>query len=632
MAGVPNTLGYVAWISVAMVLAFVPGLPLAVGLGRRAGWDLPGTLTASFALQLATVGLVSLAAHYLSLSLAFVAWASLAILLVLGAAALLPPRSLAMPRPAVPALALGAACLALGVYERTWFHQSADAFYHLAAVRSLLIAGRPMVTDPFYGTGTRVLDPTSGVWHSVLAVWAWFTRVDVIDLWAGLPAIGSAITVVALWLLARRVSRSDLAATVAAAAWFFVSSAADVRWFAYPNRLSLGVAFVTLAALTALAADRRWPDAVLAVAAGFATLSMHLAAALLVAAAGLLLLAALAIAELVKQNGADRDWRSCLGLAATGGAIAVLSAPALLPRVSVVAASAMMQYGKPRLTVLTKLPGGMMIDGSGALMRVGPVVLLLAAALAAVILVTALRKGEPSTIAAAAFAVLPIVLLLDPPVTTTLLRLSVYMTSRVALMLPFTMFVGVAWALGKPSPSVPMRLAAAILAIAVVAAGVVASWPDIQAAWSPSALLSISKSRKNDIRRTWGEAAVAGMAAEFGRRYPVVAGDPQTAYYLSGVLPAAAVAVPVQHSPLAIEEADGEQRRLDMASLMGTSAPEAERRRILDRWNASYLVVAKRAANGKGMNAALIAELRAERELLRPVVDGPGVVLYAVVR
>ncbi|HEY3317638.1 MAG TPA: hypothetical protein VGK50_04380 [Coriobacteriia bacterium] len=628
MAAVPHTLDYVTWSAVVLLLALLPALPIALGLGRRAGWDLPSVLTAAFALQVAVVGVVSLAAHYLALSLAFVGWASAALLLALGVAASWPPGAPRFPRPRLPALALGIGCLGLGVFERTWFYQSADAFYHLAAVRSLLATGRPMVTDPLYGTSLTALDPTSGVWHTVLAVWSRFTGADVIRLWAGAPAVGGAITVMAFWVLARRVSRSDAAATLAAAGWLGISLAADLRWFAYPNRLSLSLGFVTLAALVALVSERRLPDAALASAAGFATASMHLAAAEVVGAAGALLLGVLALAALARRarEGAC-DWRPVLAVTGVGCAIALLSAPLLLPRAAIVGASRWMDYGNEYLSrSVVRLPGGMLADQPGALMQIGVVTFLAAAALALGMAAFAIRTGDPVTSAAAALTGLPLVLLANPPLTTALLRQSVYLTSRVALLLPFTAFVGAAWALAAPVRGMRMRVTTAGLAAVLVAAALASSTHAMKEVWAPGARLSVFKTRKTDIRQTWGEAAVARMSAEVGTGYPMVAGDPDTTYYLAGVLPVAAVAVPVRHSPFAVEAVDGEARRVDMLA-MTRSASETERRRILERWHASYVVVTKSATA-----ASVLTELRSQRTLLRAVVEGPGVVLFEVRR
>ena len=161
----------------------------------------------------------------------------------------------------------------------------------------------------------------------MLAVWSSATGLDVATwLWPGAAAVGAALTLLAFWSLARVVTDSPRAATLASIAWLLLGISADVRWSAYPNRLSLALAFVTLAALVRLVQRPSWPDARLAVVAGFATVGTHLAAAEMVAAAGVLLLALL-LAATVVRGVRERDARLAAAAARSlgvGGAVAAL--------------------------------------------------------------------------------------------------------------------------------------------------------------------------------------------------------------------------------------------------------------------------------------------------------------------
>jgi hypothetical protein len=287
----------------------------------------------------------------------------------------------------------------------------------------------------------------------------------------------------------------------------------------------------------------------------------------------------------------------------------------------------MMQYGADYLDrSVFRLPGGMLADMPGNLMQIGAVTFVVAAVLAVLMAVVGIRNRDNVTVAAAALAGLPLVLLANPPLTTALLRQSVYLTTRIALVLPFTAYLGVAWAVSPAVRPKAVRVVAAVLAVAVLAAALSAAKPVIDETWRRSARMSVWKTRRVDIRVDWGERAVASMGREIGHRYPIVAGDPQTSFYFAGVLPAAVVAVPVLHSPFAVEETDGALRRRDMLRLMRLDS-EADRRKILERWDASYVVVAKQADSPE-----VLAEMRTQTGLLRPVVDGPGIVLFAVVR
>jgi hypothetical protein len=626
--GAPNTLTYAVSAGIVALLAFLPGLPLALGLGRRADWDLPMVLVAAFALQIGIVGALAVAAHYLGLSLTALLVAAIVTLLGLGIASLLPLRPW-RPDLGTPALVVAAACLALGVFERTWFGRMADAFYHLAAVRSLLVTNAPMVTDPLFRTGISTLDPTSGVWHTVLALWCRMTTLDIANwIWPGATAVCAAIAAIAFWELALVVSRKRWAATLGTVAWLVLGLTADFRWAEYPNRLSLALAFVALAAVARLASRPRWSDAILAVAAGFGTVAMHLAAAETVAAAGGLLLVLLLVRAAVAWMRKEvADWRGPAALAGTGAAVAALAAPLVIPKAAIVSASPLVDFQARQLALgIRHLPFGLLIDTPGHLMKVGPALFLVGAAIAVVAAARAFRHGETHDLVAAALIGLPLVLFADPPLTTLLLQKSYYLTERVAILLPFTLFLGLAWLLAVPTRSQAPRLAAAALSIALVAAGATYFAAGGSASWSPGSHDSIWSSRRDDIRITWGADTLGRLRSEFGTRYPIVAGDTETSYYLAGVMPVAVAGVTSKHTPFAIEETDGPRRRTDMETLMRASTPEAVRRELLTRRHAEYVIVPKYRPD----LAPTLAELQRETDLLRPVAETPTIALFRV--
>lgn len=627
--GVPNTLTYALSACLVALLALAPGLPLAAGLGRRAEWDLPAILCASFALQLGVVGLVALAAHYLGLSLAFVGWASLAVLLGSGAVALGGRPRDWRPALGVPALVIGAVSVALSVAERTWFAQMADAFYHLAAVRSLLVTGQPMVTDPMFRTGLKTLDPTSGVWHTTLALWSGATGLDVAAwLWPGAAAVGGALTVMSLWVLAKAVGRSERAATIATAAFLVIGLGADLRWAPYPNRLSLALAFVTLAAITSLAVRPNRQDAILVVLAGFATIAMHLAAAEMVVAAAAVLFALMVLAAIVRgvRDGTWR-WQPVAALAGAGATVAALAVPLVMPKAAIVNSSWLVPFQSATLAPgLWHLPFGLLIDSPGHLMKVGPAWFVLTALVGVAALVQAFRSGDTHTTAAAALVLTPALLLTDPLVTPALLHASLYLAERVAILLPFTAFVAVAWALGEAEARAKWRTLLTTLTVVLLAAAAVTSVIVLAGTWRAPASESVWQTRLQDVRTTWGADTMKRLSAEFGSRYPIVAGDTMTTYYLAGLQPVAVVAVTSQHMAFAIEGMDGRTRRKEMETLMQPQTAEGTRRAILAERHADYVIVPKY----RPALAATLAEMRTETGLLQPVVDTPSLVLFRV--
>jgi hypothetical protein len=624
--GLPIDLAYALAALVAGAFLLLPGLGLAWGLGRRAGWDLPSVAAAAFAFGLAVVGVVALAAHYAggSLTIVLVACAVAFVALTAAGVRLGRHREPLSRAGAVPAFALAAVAALAAVLERPWFAQTADTFYHLAAVRSLLATGRPMVTDPLYGTPLNVLDPTSGVWHTSLALVAKTTGLDVAWLWPGATAVGAAMTVLAFWVLARAVSRSVGAATVAAAAYLVLSLYLDMRWFGYPNQMSLALVFLALAGVASLMDRPRWPDAALVVAAAFAAISLHLAAATLVVGLSLFLGLLLAVAVLVAgARTGEWRWRPLAALAATGVVLAAVSAAVLLPKSAVVAAAPVVDYTGVGVVGRTVALGPWLVAAPSLAGRVDGV-LQLGALLALLAAVPAFGRDDRRALAAFGIAAFPAALLLDPPLTTMLLRSSPYLTSRIAILLPFTIFVAVAWALGRARErGWHARLAVAVALLTLAVAAYLAIQP-LQLDFTTSGTRyahAMSFSRVNDVRGTWGTEALARMSAEFGSRYPVVAADEETSYYLAGLLPVAVVAVPAQHAPFAPEAVDGPSRRVDMLTVTDPGTPEALRRDVLRRRHAAYVLI-------PAEKTATLAALRAEPALLTPVFETPTLVLF----
>ncbi len=629
--GLPIDVGYSLAALVAVAAMVLPGLGVAWGLGRRAGWDLATVVGASFAFEMGVIGVVALAAYYLGLTLDVVLVLSVTVLAAATVVGVYVGRGgkLADASPGAFALALLAA--AGGVIERPWFGQ-ADTFYHLAAVRSLLVTGRPMVTDPFYRLATLPLDPTTGVWHTELAVICRVTGLDVMWLWPGAVAAGAAMTVLGFWVLCRAVSRSNTAATVATVAFGTFGLMLDMRWFAYPNRMSLALVFLTLAAVVDLMERPRSADAALLVAAGFSAVSLHLAAAGEVALACVLLLLLLVVAGIVEHaRGVAWDRRPLFALLGMGTVLAVLAAADVLPKAGTVAASSLVSYdGNAVFQKLFHLPGGLLVANPSMIGPTGWAIVIFGGVLAVLAGRVAFRDGDRRSLAAAGLGALPAFLLLDPPLSSPLLHASPYLTFRIAILLPFTVFVAAAWGLSRFFEwRTGARTGVVVSAVGIALVAVLAAASLQQAFFQVNEyFLAIPTSRVRDIRLQWGPDVVARMAAVFGNSYPIVAGDTNTEYNLAGVLPVAVVAVPSKHSPFAVEEQDGERRRADVEELMSPTATKAERRAILDRRRADYVIVPLYDPK----SAAPLAQMRAEKDLFQPVVDSPTIVLFRVLR
>jgi hypothetical protein len=518
-----------------------------------------------------------------------------------------------------PPFAIAGFGLVLGIWQRSWYGQSADTFYHLAAVRSLLASGRPMVTDPLYGTQLKSLDPTSGVWHTVLAVWARLTGLDVMAwIWPGATAVGGAITILAFWTLARAVGRTDRVAAVATIAFMVFGEGLDMRWYAYPNRLSLGVAFIALFAVVSLTLKRTWAAAVLAVVAGWSALAMHLASAEMAIAAALLLLV-FQLVEMITARLRTGHWRwhTPASVFGVGAVVALLALPLLAPKVGVVQNSSLTQYASVFLrSELLQLPAGMAVVQPGAMLVTNrwsllfsPWAILATTAIAIAAGLPAFRRGDERALAASAMCALPAVLLLDPPITGALVNLSPYLLSRVALLLPFTAFVGAAWCLGAaPEMKGRGRMLAVGLGVLVLVAAAAQGLRELGGVYYPKSQTSVWVTRQLDVRTTYGDRGLFAAWSTVGGTYPIVASDIGTSYYMIGILPIATVGVPIKHAPFAIEQVDGEARRVAMLALLATATPEPARRAIMERFGASYVLLNVRDAHRKATYESFVKQ------------------------
>jgi len=632
--GLPTDVSNLFATLVVLAFTVAPGLGMAWGLARRAGWDWPMVAAAAFAIGMTLVSAVALFARFLGLTLTFVLWTSLGLALVLTVAGVwLGRNGKALPvRP--QAFAIVGACGLLALFERPWMAWTSDTFYHLAAARSLVQTGRPLVTDPFYGTALKALDPTSGVWHTMLALWSKATGIDVIWFWPGAGAVGAAMVVLGFWLVARAIVRTDAAASIATAAFVVTSIYLDFRAFTNPGKVALSVAFVAIVALVTLARTPSWPAVALAVVAGFATFSIHLASAQLVFVFAAVLCFWLAIATVVMRVRAGTwRWRPLAAVVGTSAIMGLTAVPIVLPKADTVVGSsittfAMRTAGDQIVFIMPKVfvvrPGAMIGGGAG--------LFYLAIALAIAAGVSALRDDEPAALPALALVGMPAFLLLNPPVTMPLLSWSYYITVRIAALLRFTVFAGIAWGLSR-SEGARWRRTVAIVSIGAIVTALLVSLPLLGAVFDRNVSdarlgerYSVPVSRRADQRDIWNREALQQVRAKVGDGYPVVAADPVTGYYLVGLMPVAIITVPPSHTPFAIERLDGPVRSADTSAITDPATSPSLRRALLRKWKARWLLV----STSTDKRSQLLEALYSEKDALAPVVVTPTLVLFEV--
>lgn len=612
------------------VLALLPGLAPAWVLARRLPRaDLPTVMVLAFAFTVAASAAGALLAHFLELTLDAGALLSGALLAAAAALSWRYRDTGERPGPGRPGLVLGAATAVLATIEGTYLLFTADVFYHMAAARSLIAADRPLVTDPFHGTASQVLDPTSGAWHTLVAQWSRLSGLDVAFLTPGFGIVGAVVVVLATWVLLKAVSGSETVATWTAAAWVLASWLLDFRLFVLPNRVSLALVYLCLAMLVALARRPGWPILAVVATAGFGAATTHLASAqVLYLALGLtvLLLVMEGLTTLARRR--RPDWRPARAATIALVVMVVAALPVVLPRAGT-AGEALTGGTLPEKFAerVWHLPYGMTIVKPGEYVAGGAVPMLLGSALAAVMLYAAFRDRDRASVTAGGLAALPALTLLDPPVTTALIAYSPYMVTRIGAMVRFAPYVAAAWGIARPRRTVSFWLGAATLASLCVL-----SLPAVASTFAPTGFerkgegYPVTVSRVRDVRHIWGRKAIAEAREVAGSGYPRVAGDPETTYYLAGMAPFSVVAALPSHSPVAIEGQSGKVRRDDMAYLLEPGLTSDERREVLERWGAGYVALWTMRAPEK----AAFEEMRVQDDLFEPVVTSTDLVMLRV--
>lgn len=585
-------------LAALLVVTFVlaSGLAMSVAVARRLRLGWPAAIAGAFAVSSALAAAVALAGSLVGAPLE----AGVAAFTLASAALTWWGTRLMRGQPALeldaPGLAIGGLAAFFALFERPWFKISADSFYHVAAARSLLTRDALVVTDPFHGTGITVPDPSSGVLHTMMAFVARLTGMDMAALFSGWTVLGALVLALAFHALARRVTPVRWAAAVATAGYLVAGWYLDFRAAGYPNRVSIALILLGVLALTE-AFEKPSVVAATAVATVLvATSAMHVGNAefLFIAGAAVALMVALDALAGRRIAGA---WKLDGVVAVLGGLVAgaVASLPFLLPKFGVVSASSMVGTSETVSTAGLVHLGPLVVADPGALFQGGALAFALTTALAGWAAFAGIVRRDRVATCALAVAALPALVLTDPPVTTLAVTWSSYNFARIAALLGFTAYVAAAWGLGRWREGRAGGWGAAAGAV-LLAATLVVSTPYLLTAWTshkegkrPGMSVPVWDSRNRDIRRIWGEHDVARLRVLLGQGYPVVAADEGTGYYLSALVSVRLLAAPASHSPLAVEVAQGAERRAAVYEILDQFSTEAERRAVLDRWGVDYV-------------------------------------------
>jgi hypothetical protein len=620
--------------AVAALLFLAPGVGPALAVARRMRWGAAAVVAGSFTASTALAAVAVLAGAWTGFSLE----GGITVWVVLVAAAnggsYFVGRGQPRIRADVPGLLIAGVAGFAALIQRPWFKISADTFYHLAAARSLLVRDALVVTDPFHGTDVAVADPTSGVLHTMLAMASRLTTVDMAVLWSGLTVVGAVVIVCAFYALVRRLAPVEWAASVGVAAYVVCNQFLDFRASAYPNRISIAVVFLGILCLVELLEKPSRTAAASAIAAGVAVAALHVGNAEFYLIAG----AAMAFWSLVdgmvahrrKEPSAFRGSGALLGALAV---TAVLSLPFILPKLGLVASSSMVDTAAAVSRVDLFQMGPLVIARPGRFFDGGTLPFVLTTALALFMGGWSLVRRDRVSLATLALCSLPALLLVDPPVTTLAVRFSFYNLARIAQLLGFTTYIAIAWALARPKGSGGRSQVVFLASIALVATLGICI-PYLQTTYTSTVgavrkgmNVSVFRSRAEDMRNLWGAATVERIVRALPG-YPMIAAEDETGYLFSGFATVRLVAVPRSHSPLAVEVADGPQRREDMRLLLFPTATVAERRAILTRWKADYVLLWSARQSEKSALASMLAQ----PEIFEPVETSGKLTLLKVRR
>jgi hypothetical protein len=343
-----------------------------------------------------------------------------------------------------------------------------------------------------------------------------------------------------------------------------------------------------------------------------------------------------ALVDAVVGRWRDRAWAfdGVLALSGTVLATVALGLPFILPKFGVVNASSMVDTVAAVSRSDLFQMGPFVIAKAGRFFDGGTVTFVLVTALALFIAGWSLVRRDRVALSAFAICSLPLMLLVDPPVTTLLVRYSFYNLARISGLLGFTLDIAIAWTFARPKKS-GGRSQAVFLAVVALIAAVGISLPYLQTTWTDQVAavrkgmnVSVWLSRASDVRNRWGYDTVDQIHELFGDTVPMVAANPETGYYLAGLANVRLVAAPRSHSPLAIEEKSGPARRQAIAQLLYPTATVAQRRAILDRYGADYVLL------WRSLQVDSFAEpsVLAQTTLFQPAIDTRHLVLLRVMR
>lgn len=462
---------------------------------------------------------------------------------------------------------IGLAAGALAWWQGPWLSHTADAFYHLAAVRSALTKGEAFPTLPLYADRGGWPDPTSGALHSLLAYVCLLLGADPVAVWRVWHLVAAALPSMALARFAWLASGRALVGLLAVLLQLFAFGGFDLRTAAYPNQVGMALFWAVLG----LALAGR-PLLTSVGIVGLALLHVGLATAALVVLLGVCVV----------------QPRLLAAVAAGAIAVALRSLP-LADAPTVIDA----RVGTPAFPSVAPPSAGALAPTAAALvgehsLPPSPAVAAAVVALVVVTLVLARRRPLGPHRVVLLFAGMSLAPLAALVVSAVGLPSSLaYAAARVAVVLAAAQPVLLAWALvevavawrtGGGATRV-IRAGAALLLVSSIVEGVARLGP------TPAVSHSFASSRAGDLSVLWRDRVAALPPGA------VLVGDPEVVYQLAGLADVTTAATPLSHTPAAVARTDGWLRRGDALDLLDLTAEPLRIASIAERLGPSALLI-----------------------------------------
>ncbi len=607
----------IVWISLwAAGLLLLPGLAIWRLVGPR---DMQFVLQVApaFALSMAVISVMAWSGYLLGIGFSGVKTAAVAVIVlaVLGSLAAIRFRRSNAIQPVLPRWTLwvvygmAAAAALSALYSGFWLSATADSFYHLAAVRSIIAHGTTLPKEVFFSEPVPAPDPTSGAWHLAVALVASLSDQDPVTVWRVMTVALAPLMVLGFFTLALSIIRSGISALIACVLYVVLALAFDFRNVANPNQFGDILAWLALAFAFRFVDSGSMRELVVAVPIAFAASAVHgaLSPFLLVALAG-----AVAAALVVRSP----SWRRLAVAAAVVGAAAL---PLLVVDASTLSASvpfAAKAVRSPLPFHVIHLPWPWIWPANW---YDNPATVLGTAF--AVSLVRLWRAGEAgAALVIAAMLAIPVAAL-TPLFATT--YSGQYLLARVAFVLQPLAWLAWGWGIALAIGALRGRLKVpAIALLAVSIAAMVPSFylgPYARVAFPASSNRSFAASRTTDLTVAWRDRLSAiGMLPQSA----VLLAEPRMAYELAGLTGREVVAVPMTHTPAQIEVRDGPRRRADALDATQGRLDSESLAGVIEHYGVTDVIV-----DTDRTNPAAWAQL-ASAQILSPLASGPNWRLY----